>query len=120
MKIPGFTASTSLYNTGGHYRVSGGNPSAWSNAPAVVPQLPRQLGLLQCLQGCSLAGADPACEVTCFRKADIQASDDFQSGGGGPRGPRRQPELVCGPCVRGRQRCGIPGLGFSYGPCLED
>ena len=82
MKIPGFTASTTLYYTGGRYRTSGGNLSAWTNAPAVVPQLPRQLGLLQCLQGCSVAGADPACEITCFRKADIQASDDFQSGGG--------------------------------------
>ena len=120
MKIPGFSASTSLYNTGGRYRTAGGNLSAWSSAPAVVPQLPRQLGLLQCLQGCSLAGAAEGCQETCFRKADIRASDDFQSGGGGPHGPGRQPELVCGPCVRGRQRCGIPGLGFSYGPCLED
>ena len=116
MKIPGFTASTSLYITNGHYRASGG----WANAPAVVPQLPRQLDLLQCLQGCSLAGAAEGCQETCFRKADIRASEDFQSGGGGGHGPRRQPELVCGPCIRGRQRCGIPGLGFSSGPCLED
>ena len=116
MKIPGFTASTSLYLTSGHYRASGG----WANAPVVVPQLPRQLGLLQCLQGCSLAGAAEGCQETCFRKADIRASEEFQSGGGVGRGPRRQPELVCGPCIRGRQRCGIPGLGFSTGPCLED
>lgn len=120
MKIPGFTASTSLYNTGRGYRTSGGNLSGWSHAPAVVPQLPRQLDMLQCLQRCSLVGAPDGCQETCFRLADIRASDDFQSGGSGPRGPRGQRELVCGPCIRGRQRCGIPGLGFSTGPCLED
>ena len=120
MKIPGFTASTSLYNTGGRYRALGGHSSGWANAAMVVPQLPRQLNLLQCLQGCSLAGAADGCQETCFRLADIGASDDFQKGGGGPGGPRRQPDLVCGPCIRGRQRCGIPGLGFSTGPCLED
>ena len=119
MKTPGFTASTSLYLTNGHYRASGIGPSGWSNAPAVVPQLPRQLDMLQCLQRCSLAGAPGGCQETCFRRADIRASDDFQRGGG-PGGPRRQREFVCGPCIGGRQRCGIPGLGFSYGPCLED
>ena len=119
MKIPGFTASTSLYNSSGHYRASGGSLSGWATAPAVVPQLPRQLDMLKCLQGCSLVGASAGCQETCFRLADIRASDDFQKGGRGPGGPR-QPDLVCGPCRRGRQRCGIPGLGFSDGPCLED
>ncbi len=118
MNIPGFTANTSLYITSGHYRASGGYLSG--AASAVVPQLPRQLGLLKCLQGCSLAGAADGCQETCFRKADIQASDDFQSGGGGGHGPGRTPDLVCGPCRNGRQRCGIPGLGFSYGPCVDD
>ena len=118
MKMPGFTASASLYNTSGGYRASGGRASGSANAPALVPQLARQLDLLQCLQGCSLAGANPACQDTCFRMADIRASDDFgrPRGGGGPRGPQ---ELVCGPCIRGRQRCGLPGVGFSTGPCLE-
>lgn len=37
-------------------------------------------------------------------------------GGGGHTEP---PELVCGPCIRGRQRCGIPGVGFAWGPCLD-
>jgi len=120
MKIPGFTASTSLYITNGQYRAAGGFLSGPAMTAAVVPQLPRQLGMLKCLQGCSLVDAPDGCQETCFRKADIQASDDFQKGGGGPGGPRRQPELVCGPCRNGRQRCGIPGLGFAYGPCLED
>lgn len=116
MKIPGFTASTSLYNSTGRYRAAGG----WTTATAVVPQLPRQLDLLQCLQGCSSAGAPDGCQETCFRKADIRASDDFQKGGGGSHGSGDTRNLVCGPCVRGRQRCGIPGLGFSYGPCVAD
>src|SRR5689334_14248050 len=118
--IPGFTANTSLYNTNGRYRAAAGYLSGSTSVPTVVPQLPRQLGMLKCLQGCSLAGADEACQETCFRMADIQASDDFQSGGGGGHGPKRPGDLVCGPCRNGRQRCGIPGHGFSYGPCVDD
>ena len=118
MNIPGFTAHASLYQTGGYHRMAN-RGSEWSNRAAVVPQLPRQLNLLQCLQGCSVAGADAGCVDTCYRMEHIGASDDFQKGRK-PRGGSKLPELVCGPCVRGRQRCFLPGVGTSTGPCVPD
>lgn len=118
MHTPGFTAESSLYQSGGGYRAPAGRAAGWAGAPAVVPQLARQLDLLNCLQGCSVAGSDPGCQETCFRMADIRASDDFAKGGR-PR-PRQQSDLVCGPCRNGRQRCVLPGVGSTTGPCVED
>jgi hypothetical protein len=117
MNIPGFTAQASLYQTGGYRRMPS-HRSGWSNPATVVPQLPRQLNLLQCLQGCSLAGADAGCVDTCYRMEHIGASDDFAKGGKSG-GSRREPELVCGPCRAGRQRCFLPGVGVSTGPCID-
>lgn len=118
--MPGFTASKSLYTTSGRYRAMAGSDVGLANAPAVLPQLARQLDHLLCLQRCSLADASPGCQETCDRQEFIRSSNDFGRGGGGRSGPRGPGELVCGPCIRGRQSCGIPGVGFSLGPCVED
>ena len=42
MNIPGFTASTSLYNTGGRYRASANRAGASATLGAVLPQMTRQ------------------------------------------------------------------------------
>lgn len=102
MSIPGFTASISLYSSSGRYRAAVGHSGAPAGTQAVVPQLKRQLDLLLCLQGCSLAGSDPFCADTCYRMDHIGASDEHGSGGGGGvgggGGPRCRP--ACTPCRR--------------------
>ena len=116
MNFPGFTAQVSLYQSGGYRRVAS-RGTGWS-ASGVVPQLPRQLNLLQCLQGCSVAGAGDECVNQCYWKENIGATDDFGKGGN-TRGPAKSPDIVCGPCRRGRQTCFLPGVGTGTGPCID-
>lgn len=98
--LPGFTATASLYRTRGSYRAAVGSAPAGLNGVGVTPQLKRQLDLLLCLQGCSLAGSNPACTDTCYRMEHIGASNDHQNpgGGGGPNDPGCRPG--CGRCQR--------------------
>lgn len=99
-QLPRFTAEVSLYRSSGSYRVA--TSPVWRRAGrgGVEPQLKRQLDLLLCLQGCSLAGSGDACVDTCYRMEHIGASNDQQNpgGGGGPKDPGCRPG--CGPCTR--------------------
>lgn len=116
MNMPGFTATYTLYPPGESHWM---RPSTGDAAPpGVFPQLARQLDLLLCLEGCSLAGSDPACTETCYRMEHIRSSDDHNKGGSGGR-PPGPGDFVCGPCFGGKQRCGVPGLGFKLVPCIN-
>ena len=113
MNIPGFTADTSIYKTRGHYRAMASHPAASANKRAVLPQLPRQLQLLQCLQDCSLADSSPFCQQLCFWQDHINTSDDFfgsrgggrGSGGGSGGGGGQSCVPECGPCIDGSRLC---------------
>lgn len=97
--LPGFTAVASLYRSAGSYRLSPLPGLDGTDSAVVQPQLKRQLDLLLCLQGCSLAGSNPACTDTCYRQEHIGASDDHnRPGSGGGNGDSCRPG--CGPCRR--------------------
>lgn len=106
--LPGFTAEASLYQSSGNYSAVGG-PAEFSRSGEILPQLP--IGF--CMADCDFTHSDPFSRDIC----KLGCLGGRPGGGGG--GPSSPPELVCGPCIRGRQRCGIPGLGFQWGPCIE-
>jgi hypothetical protein len=107
MNMPVFTAEASLYFTSGRYRTSARH-GTHATRNEVLPQLRKTNW--KCFKGCRDAGGPYAfCDFIC--------TDDE---GGGVSVPSEPPEFVCGPCIKGRQRCGIPGVGFSSGPCIED
>lgn len=101
MTIPGFTASNSLHSARGRYRTKAGPPGVFTLSAGVVPQLPRQLDLLLCLENCQFS-SDEACRDTCFRLHDIRTTDDSfpppGGGGGGGHNPHCTPK--CEPCRR--------------------
>ena len=98
MNIPGFTAETSLSKTRGHYRGMASHSAAAANSRAVLPQMPRQLKLLGCLQDCANFDSSPFCQQLCFWNDSINASDDFFGGGGGAGGGGGKPDLTCARC----------------------
>jgi len=49
MGSPGFNAEASLNRTGGHYLAVARTPHVFVDGREVLPQLPRQIALLQCL-----------------------------------------------------------------------
>ncbi len=99
-QLPGFTAQRSLYRSRGSYRAATTPAFGGRGRIGVEPQLKRQLDLLLCLQGCSLAGSGDGCVDTCYRMEHIGASNDQQNpgGGGGPKDPGCRPG--CGRCER--------------------
>jgi len=99
INIPGFNAESSLNKTSGHYLAIAGTPHVFAGGREVLPQLPRQIKLLQCLGACGY-NADSADYSTC---TDRCFWDDFVGGGGGGGGGNGggggqhcRPE--CGPC----------------------
>jgi hypothetical protein len=100
MNLPGFTAEDPLYQRGEHYQITNSAHSVTPNMSLLQPALPVYL------DG----------RYVCNGEVTDHGFINCDSPGGGPSGP---PELRCGPCINGRQRCGIPGLGFSWGPCIE-
>jgi len=101
MNMPKFTAEASLYLTSGRYYLSSHSHKGEINANLVQPSAAIYVGGRYVCDGEVTAGGF----IDCY------------SSGGGAVEP---PELRCGPCIRGRQRCGIPGLGFKWGPCIDD
>lgn len=81
MNMPGFTAESSVYRTMGYYRAMAGHLALSANA-AVLPQLARQLKLLQCLGNCALADAPDYCQQQCFWEESIAASEEHFGGAG--------------------------------------
>lgn len=106
MNMAGFTAEASLHKSSGHYRMAG-TPNDLVGSRGVLPQLPIDL----CLADCD------------FTYHDNPFGRDFcrnvcqNMGGGGGGGPSEPPEPRCGPCIRGQQRCVIPGVGSYSAPC---
>jgi hypothetical protein len=94
MNIPGFTASTSLYNGGGRYRASANRTGAPATLGAVLPQMTRQqLEMLLCMNQCGIG--DSGCVDRCYDAATIDG------GGTGEADLRCRPQ--CLECNRDRR-----------------
>ena len=96
MKIPEFSAEAALcHEMPNHYHEVDGGFRATSEDLGVLPQA--------CVNEC-----------TSF-------FDDFTFGGPLHRECERfcttDPQVSCGPCKNGRQRCVVPHYGASYVPC---
>lgn len=100
MNMPGFTAEDSLYRTSRCYQMTKSIHRVELNASLVQPA--------------AAIYADG--RFVCYGEVTDEGFINCDPLGGGVFEP---PELVCGPCIKGRQRCGIPGLGFSWGPCID-
>lgn len=100
MTMPGFSAEDSLYQTSGRYRMKGSNHGAELNASLLQPSAAIYVGG----------------RFVCYGEVTGAGFIDCYPPGGGSSEP---PDLVCGPCRNGRQRCGIPGLGFRSVPCID-
>jgi hypothetical protein len=96
MNKPGFTAEASLYRTNGRYQMAGARYRVELNASLVQPSAAIYVGGRFVCDG----------EVTANGFIDC-----YPLPGGGPL------EELCGPCIRGRQRCIIPGVGSYSQPC---
>jgi hypothetical protein len=99
MSVPGFTAEDSLYRTSGHYQMTRSTHRVELNASLVQPSVAIYVGG----------------RFVCYGEVTEEGFSCEPLGGG----VSEPPDLVCGPCINGRQRCGIPGLGFSWGPCID-
>jgi hypothetical protein len=102
INMPGFAAEASLYKTSGHYRAMAGTSNDLAGSRGVLPQLPRQIELLQCLGECDF-NADRAdidiCRNVCFWN-DFRRQIDETGGGGGGGGEPSD----CVLCLRGCAR----------------
>jgi hypothetical protein len=119
MNVPGFTAESSIHQTSGHYRVRAGSFSGLADGRLVSPQLPRQISLLNCLDGCDNM-VDANARIACTNRCSL---DDFLnqvgSKGGGAKGGSGGAggQLHCGPCRHGVQHCFVLGLGGALVDC---
>jgi hypothetical protein len=93
MNLPGFTAENSLHSTNGHYCAMAGVSNSLPDGRGVLPQLPRQVGLLNCLGQCGF-NADRRDYSTC---ADLCFWKDFVGQGGSRGGRGGQDGLSCRP-----------------------
>jgi hypothetical protein len=103
MKMPGFTAETSLYKTRGRYSVTARPLNALAGGRGVLPQLPRDL--ITCLSSCQFDPDFGLCRDLCYW-------NEFTSGGGGGSGGDGGSQL----CTRACTAClGDPhsASGFS-------
>src|SRR5688500_11676210 len=98
LNVPGFTAEDSLYRTRRGNRMTGSPDRVELNASLVQPS------------AAIYVGGRFVCDGEVTHTGFINCY---------PPGRAEPPEFVCGPCINGRQRCGIPGLGFVSGPCVE-
>lgn len=99
MSIPGFTGEASFYGI---------------SRPSQMKRSPGHADLVAMLVQPAAAiyvGGRFVCNGEVTENGFIDCSS--------PGGHSEPPDLVCGPCIRGRQRCGIPGVGFSWGPCID-
>ena len=88
LNIPGFTASASLNNTGGHFRKAE-TRNALAGNDDVLPQLP--MGF--CMANCDSI-EDDFMRTVC----EMQCSEDQGGGGGGGGGHPQICKPTCGPC----------------------
>jgi len=96
VNMPGFTAEDSLYPTSERYRMTCGVALSTNS---VQPS----------------AAIYEGGRFICYGEiTDTGYINCYPPPHGSPPG-----ELVCGPCRNGRQRCGIPGVGFQTVPCSE-
>ncbi len=95
MNLPGFTAETTVYKSSGSYRGTSVSASPAGKAGTILPQLRRQMKLLQCLQGCSYADSPDYCADLCYWNEFTDAGGGENGGGGGPQ---QVCTPGCGPC----------------------
>jgi hypothetical protein len=100
MSMAGFTAEASLYKTSGHYQMTGSIHGVGLNASLVQPSAAIYVGG----------------RFVCYGDVTSEGFINCYPPGGGVSEP---PDLVCSPCRNGRQRCGIPGVGFRSVPCSD-
>lgn len=96
MNLPGFTAEATVYQSSGQYRSTSVSANSEEQGGGILPQLPRQMKLLQCLQGCSNAGSPDFCRDQCFWQDFGESGGGGGGNGGGGRNPVCRPS--CGPC----------------------
>jgi|SRR5882672_705493 len=126
MNMPGFTADASLYKATGQYRAMAGAANSMTRGRGVLPQLPRQISLMNCLGDCGFTYNDDdqnriACINTCYWDDFVHSGDGDQGGGGGghfchptcgkchhdtrsPSGSSRT--CILADCSREREDCG--------------
>ncbi|SFE23224.1 hypothetical protein [Nitrosomonas sp. Nm166] len=100
MNMPGFTAENSFYHTSRRYQMTSSIHRIEFNASLVQPS----------------AAIYSGGRFVCYGEVTEEGFINCYPPDGGLSEPA---ELVCGPCISGRQRCGIPGVGFSWGPCID-
>jgi hypothetical protein len=100
MNMPRFTAEDSLYQTSVYYQMTWSTHKAELDAGSVQPSAAIYVGGRFVCYGDVTSGGF----INCYPP------------GGGVSEP---PDLVCSPCRNGRQRCGIPGVGFRSVPCSD-
>ena len=100
MNMPGFTAEGSLHSTRMRNRMAGSSRGVGLDANVFQPAAAIYVdGRFVCYGEVTSEGF-----INCYP----------------PSGGHSQPgDLVCGPCRNGRQRCGVPGLGFRTVPCSD-
>jgi hypothetical protein len=142
MKMPGFTAETSLYKTNNHYRLNAIGSSLSAGNTTVTPQgcgIGETIfcgtaiagGSVLCVSAC-LAGPAPC--VTCWTgvlaivgygfcrdcipgwmRAVIDIFDSGSGGGGGGSSPPPPPSC----CPRGQRCCGSCASGTCDDACIS-
>src|SRR5215475_2102848 len=100
MNMPAFTAETSLYRTAGRYYRIAGPSNGLIAGRGVLPQLPRQLQLLKCLEGCFDQGNPEGCRDNCFWEDFLAGGNGNGGGGGGGGGGNGGPTdaQICAKC----------------------
>lgn len=107
MNIPRFTAE---YSMGGRKRFDGAAPRRRSGRlnPEMSPAATNTGTRHACFNLCR---GNPGCVGECV---GALGGDVGIGGNGGPSSP---PDMVCGPCRAGRQKCLVPGRGVRWDPC---
>ena len=118
MNMAGFTAEASLYKSGRHYRVNG-TPNDLAGSRVVLPQLPRQIELLECLGGCAIAEDVDSCKTECFWNDFLREAAERDDGGDGGDGGGGRPIACLRQCNLNCSRTPRAERAACLADCIE-